>query len=324
VQSLSKALTREFPGKVRASQRVQLAFSVSGLIVELNALEGRVVRKGEIIAQLDRRDYQNAMDVAKANYTDAKQSFNRTEQLRKQKVVAEAEFDRAKATFDTAAAELRIREKALSDTVLLAPFDGIVVARYMENHEHVDAKQAIVSIQDITRVEIVLQVPESLMAHGGAKSLQNIAVRIEADGDRWFDVSLREFSSQADPVTRTYELVLAMEPPKDIEVLPGMTTTVRAQVQRQIPLANWTEGLTLVPAAAVVNAPDGSSYVWLVDEVGGHPRRTPVILGDPREDGIEVRSGLTPGQRVATAGVHMLDEEVLVRPMHNEAEGLEG
>lgn len=324
VQPLPQTLTREFPGKVRASQRVELGFSVPGLLVELNALEGRVIRKGETVARLDPRDYRNALDVAEANHTDARQTFERTRALRRKKVVSEADFDRAKAALDTAAAELRIRQKALADTVLDAPFDGVIATRYVENHEHVQATQPIASVQDITRVEIVLQVPERLVAHGGAKSLRNLAVHLDADGGRWFDATIRECGAQADPVIRTYELVLAMEPPEDMEVLPGMTATVRAEVARREPVANWTERLTLVPARAVANAPDGTSYVWVIGETPGPPRRVPVVVGPPREDGLEIRFGLEPGQRVATAGVHSLDESMTVRPLREGAEGLDG
>lgn len=324
VKPLPECLVREFPGKVRASQRVNLAFSVPGLLVKLNALEGRVVRKGEIIAQLDQRDHQNALDVVHAKYVDAKQNFDRTTALRKSKVVPEADLDRSKATYDMAAANLRISKKSLADTILRAPFDGLIATRYLENHEHVQAKQPIVSIQDISRVEVVLQIPERLVARGGSESLQDVNVHLDADGGRWFDAKIREFSAQADPVTMTYELVLEMDPPKDIHVLPGMTATVRAKLSRRYPVENWTESLTVVPAGAVVNSPDGKTYVWVIGEVPGKPKRIPVILGAPREDGIEIRSDLHPGQRVATSGIHFIDETMMVRPMREDGEGLDG
>lgn len=323
VQPLPKLLTREFPGKVRANRRVQLAFSVSGQLIELQALEGRLVRKGEVIARLDPRDYKNVLDVARAKYADAKQSFDRTKALHTQKVVSEAEYDRTKALFDMAAAELRIREKAMADTVLPAPFDGVIATRFVENHEHVKDKQTIVSIQDISRVEVVLQVPERLVARG-AESLQNMKVRFDVDEGRWFDATLREFSAEADSITRTYKLVLGMVPPEDIKVLPGMTATVRAEVIRCEPIAKWTESLTFVPYGAVVNGQDGKAYVWLIGPKASAPRKVQVDVGEPREDGIEIRSGLHPGQRIAVAGLNALKETMIVRPMREGGEGLDG
>ncbi len=324
VQPLPKLITREFPAKVRANKRVQLAFCVAGQLIELDAPEGRRVHQGEIVARLDPRDYRNARDVAKAKYDDAKQSFERIESLYKHDAVPAAEYDRSKAAFDMAVAELRIRQKALDDTILSAPFDGVVATRFVENHEHIRDKQPIVSIQDISRVEVMVQVPERLIARGGADSLQNITVQLDVDGGRRFEAAVRELSTEADPVTRTYKLVLAMKPPEDIKVFPGMTAMVRAEVSRRKPVDGWTPTHTLIPYAAVVNGEDGKSYVWLIDEKAAVPRRVPVVMGEPRGDGIEIRSGLRPGQRIAVAGVHSLSETMLVRPMRTGGEGLDG
>ena len=275
VLPLPELLTREFPGKVRANKRVQLAFSVAGQLIELNALEGRLVRRGEIVARLDPRDNRNARDAAKAKYDDAKRKFDRFETLYERKVVPQAEYDSTKAALEMAAAELRIRQKALDDTVLWAPFDGVIATRLVENHEHVKSQQSILSIQDISRVEVVVQVPERLIARGGARSLHNIAVHLDVDGGREFEAVVRELSTEADPITRTYRLVLEMEPPRDITVFPGMTAMVRAEVDRSRPVEGWTPNHTLVPYAAVVNGGDGKSYVWGDRRKGRGPSSSP-------------------------------------------------
>lgn len=323
-QPLSDVQEREFPGKVRARQRVELAFSVAGALTALDAAEGRIVRQGEVVARLDDRDYKNALDAAESSYVDAKLNFERTGELRKQKVVAEAEYDSAKATYEAAAAERRIRAKAFEDTVLRAPFDGAVASRYVENHEHVQAKQAIVSLQNLSSLEVVIQVPERLVARGGRESLKGLKVRLDADETRWFDAAVREFSSQADSVTRTYEFVLDIAPPADLQVLPGMTATVRAGVKSGDGGEARPAGATLVPAEAVFAGPDGKFYVWLIEDGGTHPKKLAVETGSPRNAGIEILSGLKPGQRVAVAGVNTLREEMLVRPMRAGREGLDG
>ncbi len=323
-QPLPDVNVRELPGVARANQRVQLAFSVPGLLTELHAAEGSTVSKGEVIARLDPRDYQNALDVAQAKFDDVKQRFDRTRNLHDHNVVPAAEYDRVKAELDMAAAELRIRAKALEDTVLSAPFDGVIATRYVENYEHIEAKKPIVSIQDIAVVEIVVQVPERLIACGGTKSLQNISVRLDAYEGRVLYADVREFSTQADPITRTYEVVLGMRPPTGIRVFTGMTATVRVEVPRFRSKGESTHARALVPSEAVVQDPDGRCYVWLIDEEAGRPQKIRVEVGEPREEGIEICSGLHPGRRVAIAGVHTLDETMIVRPMIEGREGLDG
>lgn len=323
VKALQTTEYREFPGEVRANKRVELAFSVPGQLIEIKGTEGRIVKKGEIIAQLDQRDYKNDLDVAKANYLDNKQRMNRTNSLLQQKIVSKSEYDKVKAAYDMAAAQMRIKEKALADTKLIAPFNGIIINRYVENHEHIQAKQPIMNIQDISLIEIVLHVPEQLVAYGGSKSLQNVSINIEADGGRWFPAEVKEFSSQANPTTNTYELTLTMQPPKDMNIFTGMTTTVRAEVKKKgCDPAN--DCSTIIPLSAVINDPDGKNYVWIISDTPAFPQKIEVTLGRIYENGIEIISGLKVGQRIAIAGIHSLSTTMIVRPMHSGAEGLDG
>ncbi len=321
---LSGVCVRQFPGNVRATRRVQLAFSVPGLLEELYAQEGTAFRAGNVLARLDQRDYQHALDAARARYTDSQKHFARLTSLRLQNVAAEAEYDEAQAAHDVAKAELRSREKALEDTVLRAPFDGVVARRYVENHEHVEARQPILSLQDISVIEVVIQVSERLIARSGAANLGTLQVRFDADAERWFDAEVREFSVESDPLTRTFDVVVGLAPPADLEILPGMTATVRARASESVDVRNGEDQRVLVPVEAIVRDPDGETYAWIIDPLGGAPRKQPVDVGILHENGLEILSGLQPGQHVAIAGLHTLRDNLLVRPMVAGGEGLDG
>ena len=321
---LSSTRMRTFPGTVRANRRVELAFSVSGLLKELNAQEGRSLRKGDVLAKLDPRDFAYALEKARAQYADSLSVFRRIRSLREKGAVPEAEYDKANAAHDISKAELRIREKALEDSVLLAPFDGVVAKRYVENHEHVNARQPVVSFQDISLIEVVIPEPERLAARGGALGLKRIQVRFDADDDRWFDARVRESRAQSDSVTGTYDVVVELTPPSDLRVLPGMTATVRAETRNPLEKPVGNARLTIVPAEAVWTGDDGKSYVWIVQPEGGTPLKRQVTVGAFRRIGLEVLSGLEPGERVAVAGVHTLQEEMHVRPTRAGKEGLDG
>ncbi len=316
--------TRVFPGQVRACQRVELAFSVPGLLENLNAAEGCGVEQGEILARLDRRDYQYALDMATARFKKADRELARYSKLRKQKVAAEVEYENAQTDYNIALAELRMRQKALEDTILRAPFKGIVARRHVENHEHVRAKQAIVSFQDISRIEVVIQVPERLIAHGGTDTLGEIQVRFDADNDQWFDAAVSEHRAKSDRVTHTYDVVVGLTPPSDLMVFPGMTVTVKANIW-VTPMASIPEeGFTLVPAEALCRGDNGESHVWVIDPTGGTPVKRAVETVRLWGGSVEIRSGLIPGERVAVAGLHKLREGILVRPMACGKEGLDG
>lgn len=310
---------REFPATVQAAHRVDMSFSVGGVLTELNAEAGRVVEKGEIIARLDPRDFENAVKSAQATYDEALQNLQRTRTLREQNVTTQSELDSAQAAFETAEAELRIRRKALEDTIMRAHFDGVVAKRYAENHEHIKENTPVLSLQSIANLEVTFQVPERLLAKYGDAALNSVQVCFDADGNTWRDARISEVSADADTVTRTYEVTAAVDSPEDLTLLSGMT----AEARLSLPTGLGKDGAVLAPMIAVFGGSDGESYVWIIDDSKAPPKKTQVVLGSMHDDGIEVLSGLQPGQRVAVAGVHSLSENMVVRPMRTGSEGLE-
>lgn len=316
--------TLNFPGIVRAKNRVELAFSVPGLLNKLNATEGREVKAGEALAILDQRDYKNNLAAAKATLDEAKQNFLRTKKLKEQSVITQAELDKAKAGYEIAEAKFRMSEKDLEDTVLKAPFNGIVAKRYVENFEHIQAKQPIISLQDISVMEVVIHVPENIIARGGVSSLKDVRVSLEADSSQSFAGEICEYSVEADVMTRTYDVVIAVKPPKGLNIYPGMTASITVKTGIDDKSSVSSNSVIVVPVNAVMGGSDGNSYVWVIPENEGHPQKVKVDIGKISNEGIVIKSGLKPGVRVATAGIHSLSENMDVRPMVEGKEGLEG
>lgn len=321
VESVNAAESFTFPASVRARRRVELGFSVAGLLEELHAVEGKSVAKGTALARLDPRDFQHALDAALAVCHDARRAHARAVDLYQRKVISKAKFDTAKTAYDIAAADLKQKQKALADTVMRAPFDGIVAKRYVENREHVKERSPIISYADLSMIEVVTRVPERVVASGGIGRFAEVAVQFDADQDRWFTAAISEYSIQSDPVSQTYEVVTALEPPTGIEILPGMTATVKlGSAGADHPDA----GQFLVPVEAVVGDNSGGAYVWVIPPAGGNPRKTPVSVGQLTNRGIIIEQGLTGEEQVATAAVHTLLEEMQVRPAVAGKEGLDG
>jgi RND family efflux transporter MFP subunit len=133
-----------FPGRAKAAQEANLAFEVPGKLVERPVDVGDTLRRGQVVARLDPRDFQNALDRASAAQTQARAFRDRILEAAKTGAVARQDVTDAEAQAETADAEVRIRRKALEDATLVAPFDGKVSATYVENFQNVLAKQAIV------------------------------------------------------------------------------------------------------------------------------------------------------------------------------------
>lgn len=322
VKSFCNNDTRIFPGEVRANRRVKLAFSVSGLLDQLNAREGSTLHKGEILARLDERDFRYAFEIAQAKLDQAERNYERCKNLLEDLVITNVEYDDSKTRYEIALAQLRTYKKALEDTQLIAPFDGIVVKRYIENHEHIKVHEEIVSFQDISVVEVVTQFPESLIARKGMDELNHLNVCFDTDHERWLNASIKEYSAQSDPITKTYDVVVSLKPPSDLMVLPGMTTWVKMNLEGLNRKSNSENQMTQIPVEAVWRDGEGRNCAWVIDKNGGFPHKRQIEVQDLFASFAHVSSGLHCGEHVAIAGLHLLGDQQPVRPAIFGKEGL--
>ena len=314
------ASMRQYPGRVRAASRADLSFEVAGKLIELPVKEGQVVEEGDLIARLDDRDLSANLKSAQAQADNAAANFARGAKLVKDGHISKTDFDTLTSQRDVTAAELTKANKAVEDTRLLAPFGGRVASRLVENFQDVQAKQAIVRLQDIEQLEIVVDIPENRairIRDEGKEAVRAHAV-FEAAPDREFPLTIKEFSTEANPETQTFEVVTAMPQPEGLLLLPGMTAMV------------WTEAAKIgqdaasdnfvVPATALYADETGKTHVWVVDTqnntVTKRAVETSKLTGTER---IRVVSGLKDGEMIAVSAVSRLREGMEIQPINKVA-----
>lgn len=274
---------------------------------------------------------------AEANHRKAVADHQRSEQLLPERAVSQSEFDATLARRDLTAAEVtrakedlniglkgaRLEDLAakraeilalqaavdnarnqLDYTVLKSPFDGTVAAKYVHNFQTVQAKQPIVRLLDVSKIEVTVQVPESLIAL--APGVKTVNCRFDAVPGREFVGQITKIGSEASQTTRIYPVTVAVDQPADVRILPGMAAIVRAEP----PEAEAATEALVVPPSAVFTDDTAQaaqqSDVWVVDEGGGKVARRPVTLGELTPAGIAVTQGLETGEWVIIAGVHSL------------------
>jgi RND family efflux transporter MFP subunit len=301
---------RRFPGQARATQELNLAFEVPGRLIERPVEVGDRVERGQVLAELDPRDFAAALKSAEAELRRDQANFERAEGMLAEDVISRAEYDRLEARREIAEANVELGAKALADSVLRAPFSGTVAATYVENYENVRAKQEIMRLLDASKIEMVIQIPERLIS--SAPYVRDIRVRFDPFPETVLPASIKEISNEASQTTRTYPVTLIMEPPEGVEILPGMAGQAWGRLELPEDLA---ESGIEVPTAAVF-ADDASdseqSYVWVVDEETRSVSRRPVEIVRFSALGVLVQ-GVEPGERIVTAGVHSLREGQTVR-----------
>lgn len=305
---------RALPGRAQAVEEVNLSFDVSGTVATRPASVGDIVEKGQVLARLDDRDYRNERDAAKAARDRARANFERIQIAARSGAVSKQDVDDARAQLEVRDAELNIRQKAVEDSVITAPRDGTISATYAEVFQSVRAKEPMLRLLDTSGIEMVVQVPESLISL--ATEVEEVWVEFDAFPGRKVPAVITEISNEASQTTRTFPVTLLMEQPEDIEILPGMAGSARGNVKQAL-LAS-TSGYQ-VPMSAVFAsnemAEEGKSFVWLVDEASNSVARREVQTGSLTRHGIMLLSGVESGDLVVISGANSLDEGEEVRPV---------
>jgi RND family efflux transporter MFP subunit len=321
INSGGNGIIREYPGTVSATQSVELGFEVPGKIVELPISDGLGVKKGTLLGKLDESDFLAARELAEANRKAADSAHERAKRIFEQGAGSQAEVDKTLRDIDVAKQELTKAQKALNDTVLKAPFTGKVSRKIADNFQNVQAKQSILLLEDISSLELDVNVPEqdfSRMVPGLSLKQRNERVKPEIQvssiANRSFKARLISFETSADPVTRTYHATFAFDNPEDVNVLPGMTAKAVLNIPVDNPGVTGVQGL-LIPATAVVTNIDGSAYVWKFDPGSSQVSKAIVTIGNMSGANIRVLSGLQGGEQIATAGAAHLREGMKVRPL---------
>lgn len=309
---------RDFPGVVRAQNRADLSFRVSGKLKLLDIKEGQEVNKDDVLARLDQTDYKITLDDKRANYEEAKANFERSARLLEPGHISQREFDQIKASYSTATAQLKSAEQDLAYTTLSAPFDGTITKIHIENFEEIASKETVATLQDLKALEIEIDVPESIMirVRRGQTSREIYAV-FEAIKDKQFPLTVREVSTQADENTRAYKVRLRMPPVEDYVILPGMTATVIADEVSNI--TNDSENNIVIPSHAVLEDNNGRFVYIARPETDEHKtavvERRSVTTSKLTNNGLTITSGIEADELVVIAGMSKMHDGLRVRLM---------
>lgn len=315
---------RSFPGRAAATQEVDLAFRVSGPLNTFPVRVGDEVQEGALIASIDPRDFDVAVRNAEghlerghANVRLAKVSYDRFVRLGPS-AASQLEIDEALQSYEVAQAHISVLEAslesakdALNDTKLYAPFAGTIVTTHVENFEKVRAGQMIVRLLDNSRIEFEVNIPETLISM--VPFVRDARVRFDAFPDLEVPAEITEIGREASATTRTFPVTLIMDQPEEGSILPGMAGRVSATAT---PPSEQKQLEIVIPVTAVLSPQvENKSYVWVIDPTSNIARRREVQLGKLTSAGYVVGEGLTPGEMIATAGVHFLIEGQAVKPM---------
>ena len=302
----------EFAGEVRARVETRLGFRVAGKIINRPVEVGQRIKPGQMLAQLDSQDYRLAAEAAKAqvsaaatNRNLAATEYKRFKELKDKNFISGAELERRDTALKAGDAQLEQAQAQLSSqrnqagyTSLTSDVAGIVTAVEAERGQVVAAGTPVVRIATDGPRDVVFSVPEdgvALIKPGSAVSVRFWSTAGLRQG------FVREVAAVADPITRTYQIKVSLED-KDAATAPPLGATVYV-----VPQAFARSGVDVIKLPTSALKQDGkTTAVWVLDMASMTVKSQPVVIATADGNEAVVSSGLYPGMKVVSAGVHVL------------------
>jgi len=315
VKTVDVSQALEFTAVVDAVNRADLAFKISGNLTHFLVKQGDKVNKGDVIAKLDDTDLKIYVAEAQAHFDTAMADLTRAKNLVNTNYISASEFDQIRNKAQSAKAQLASANNNLDYSMLRASFDGVIAKVYSKNYQEINAKEPMVRLHDLSEIQLIVNIPESIMIHLKKNAAQGVvSATFNSIEDHSFPLQFSEVATLADQHSKTYEVIFTMKALDGYVILPGMTASVSAQVALALNENNVYPSFYL-PSHTVLKDSQGN-YVYIVNnhKAGvGKILRKSVVIGNITAQGIEVFTGLLSGDHVVTAGMSKVSAGSLVK-----------
>lgn len=317
VKKHSSLLTKSYPAVIKASSDVRLAFRVAGPIKTIMVDEGDFVKKNQVLAQIDPRDYELQLKATEARYEEIKAEVKRITSLHEKGKISENDYDKAVSGLKQITAKYNANKNALEDTRLKAPFSGHVSQIFFDSEETVDAGMPVIAMIDSKKYEIVTHLPANDFLN--QNKFTGFTCRTVDDPDNSIPLELRNIVSKAN-LNGLYPAYFNAANPGQEKVLPGMSAEVIIEYKGE------NNRHYEIPAAAIFEK-DEKSNVWIISSDSKTVHSQKVKIVEIKSSGIAIVSGeITEKDTIISAGIHSLKEgqkvEVLNEPAQSNVGGL--
>ncbi|WP_088329485.1 efflux RND transporter periplasmic adaptor subunit [Lacimicrobium sp. SS2-24] len=315
VQRVQLEQIRRLSGTLAPVEAASLSFEVNGKVASVGVKLGETVRKDQELARLDQRSFrlglqsaQASLAQATATLTEAENEYHRYAELLKQGVVSRSGFDNAKGAFETARsgaavaeAQLDIARKNLQDSILLAPYDGVITRRIIEPSQQVAAGQTAFEIEGNHGLEARVMVPETLIQE--LRKEMQVPVHFPAADGLTVKGIVSEIGTRAEAANAFPVVVRLTEAPPRLR--GGMTAEVDFTFEAS-GRSGHSDSSIRVPVSAVAAGSGQTAHVFVYDSDKEVVHKRQVQTENLLNNEVYISSGLEQGDIIATAGVAFL------------------
>lgn len=282
------------PGVAKPWKSLGVVSEIRGKIVVKKIEEGTRVRKGDILAVIDKRDYQNSYNSALASYETALTTEKRFKALSKKQFVTQSQLDDASAHVKTTRAAMENARLNLDRCTIRSPMDGVVDRAFIENGSFLAVGDPVAKILQIHRLKIEVGIPESDV--DAVRKLKTFDMTIDALGGETYTGTYHYLYKTTDTMARLYNLEIRLDNP-DFHILPDMFARVTIVKNRD------PEGLGVPMYALVSRNKTTGVFVERDSQVAFRPVETGF------QDGwqTQIRTGLNPGDNVVVVGHRIIE-----------------
>lgn len=309
-------------GTIEPVTSVTVGTQVSGIVSHLYVDYNSVVKKGQVIAELDRTNLISELNTAKANLSSAQSSlnyqlsnYNRYKELHEKGLVSADEFEsarlqylQAKEQVNTSKESVQKAQTNLGYATITSPIDGVILSKSVEEGQTVAASfntpELFVIAQDLTNMRVIADIDEADI--GGVKEGQRVSFTVDAFPDDHFEGQVTQVRQQATTESNvvTYEVVISA-PNKDLKLKPGLTANVTIYtLEKNDVLAAPAKALRFQPNEAflqkgeTIDDCEGDHKVWTKE--GTVFKAHKVEIGTTNGIMTEITGGIKEGTEVLT------------------------
>lgn len=347
--SVSNSITAT--GTIEPVTEVEVGTQVSGIIDKIYIDYNSIVKKGEVIAEMDKvtlmSDLQSAQatyDGAKAEYDYQKKLYERNQKLHEKQLISETDYEecvynyqRAQSTYEQSQAALSKAERNLSYATITSPIDGVVTSKDVEEGQTVasgfETPTLFTIAADLTQMQVVADIDEADIA--GVTDGARCTFTVDAYPNDVFEGTVQQIrlgstnssssssSTTSETTVVTYEVVITANNP-DLKLKPRLTANVTIYTDvRENVLVVPNKALRFTPEKQIIGKRivkdcQGSHKVWTLenDVFTAHPVKTGMSDGT----NTEILSGISEGTAVVTETVIKSDETSQEEGMTSEGE----
>ena len=305
--------TRTFSGTAETDKVINLSFRNSGIITTFNIRLGQVVRKGQLLGRLDNVQARLGLEQAQASLTSAESQMNtaklgydRVRSLYEKGSASLSDFENAKNSWKTAQSSyasaqrsVDIQKEQINYGYIYAPENGVIASVSAEIDENVNPGQVVAVLNAGNEMTISMGIPESVINQ--VRECSNVSVTFPALADQRFEGQVTEVSPAVDRNTATYPVTVTLLAPTEA-VRSGMAANVTYSFGQ-------VDGNALIIPAKAVGEDSKGRFVFLVNGKAGGAgtiKKQHIGIGELTPAGFQVTSGLSEGQKIATAGLQTL------------------